>query len=234
MLEEAQPADGPHEPDSQRMAAGVPEQPQEDQNRRRDGGRSPFDEVRRSEIRRLTAELGPAAVVVDHVGGERHGEEEVRSDRSTDQRDGDEDLGLAGNPRNHACDPEQGESQRGGEHREPVGGALRRPRCQPHEERNATDRGDDRHREQQPPFEPRVLRQHGVDVERDHRLEQLEGDREQDDRRQEHPERHVSERRSERLAEGEPGRLARLLRPAPDADDPDVAEGQREPGHRQR
>jgi hypothetical protein len=73
-----------------------------------------------------------------------------------------------------------------------------------------------------------------VHVEGDVRLQQLEREREQDNGRQEHPERSVPEGRPQRIAEADLGRDARQFGPIPDACDRDVLADEGERRNRDR
>ena len=80
------------------------------------------------------------------------------------------------------------------------------------EERNTGDRCADRHREEHLGRQPAVLADDGVHVERDHLLQELEGDREEDDGRKEDAVRRVCDRRPHRFTEAQArGRLRELL-----------------------
>ena len=163
------------------MIARVSEQPQEDEQRRRERRGHSLDEAVRAEIRRLPAEIRPPTVVVDHVRRERDREEEMGSDRSSDENGRDEDLDLLGNPRQQTGDAEKGEGKAGREHGRPVCRALRGSAGQARKQRHARNRGNDRHREQHARRQPAVLADDGVHVEGDQRLQQVEGDRKEDD-----------------------------------------------------
>lgn len=102
------------------------------------------------------------------------------------------------------------------------------------EQRHAGEGRRDRDREQQGGAEPAVLADDRMDVEGDVRLQQLKREREQHDRREQHPELSVSEGRPQRGAEADLRRDARQLGPVPHARDRHVLADERECRDRDR